>query len=366
MTHRGILLLVMALTLISCRVPGTIPQDGVLPDTPVAGPAAPVERARLPEDEGRHDRLMEWWYYTGHLDTADGRPGELGFELVVFQVLRGRLPPVYLAHFAIADITRGVFRYQERTEPRPDLAAALTRESRLAEPGLRLNVGDWTILARDGLDRLRASMPEYAIDLTLTATKPPALHQGTGLVEYGQAGYSYYYSRTRMAVQGTLVDHGVPRPVGGDAWMDHQWGDFITLLGGGWDWFSLQLDDGSEYMIYEIRDQKTGQPYDRFATRIDPDGRTTDLPDNGFRLDVTGRWESPRTRATYPAAWSIVIPADDVTLTVLPKLADQELVTEGTGVSYWEGAVAVSGTRGGRSIAGRGYVELTGYADLGG
>ncbi|GIW06688.1 MAG: carotenoid 1,2-hydratase [Dehalococcoidia bacterium] len=360
--NRSLALLAAALVVLTaCRVPGTIPQDGRLPETPAAGPAAPYPTVRLPQDEGAHDRLMEWWYYTGHLDLDDGR--EIGFELVIFQVLRATLPPFYLAHFAISDIDRGEFRYAERSEARPDRAPLLTEETRLASPGIRLNVGDWTIEGLDGVDRLRAALPDYAIDLTLTATKPPALHKGSGLIEYGQAGYSYYYSRTRMSVTGVLLDRGFERRVTGEAWMDHQWGDFIALLGGGWDWFSLQLADGTDYMIYEIRDQKTGQPFDRFATRIDPDGTAVDLPSDGFTLDVTARWTSPKTGATYPAGWEITIPSDGVRLVITPKLADQELVTAGTGVSYWEGAVAVTGERQGAPLRGRGYAELTGYAD---
>ncbi|MDW8253286.1 MAG: lipocalin family protein [Chloroflexota bacterium] len=361
MTRRPLLALVLLFFLTACSLPGTIPQDGQLPETPAAGPAPPFPTVRLPEDEGAHDRLMEWWYYTGHLDLDDGR--EVGFELVVFQVLRGRLPPLYLAHFAISDIARGEFHYAERSESRPDRLPLLTDEARRARPGIWLNVGDWTIEGREGVDRLRAALPGYAIDLTLIATKPAVLHKGTGLIQYGQAGYSYYYSRPRMRVAGTFLDRGVERAVTGEAWMDHQWGDFIALLGGGWDWFCLQLEDGTDYMVYEIRDQTTGQPYDRFATRIDPDGTAVDLPVDEFALTVTARWTSPRTGATYPAGWEIAIPVDGVRLVVTPKLADQELVTEQTGVAYWEGAVAVTGERNGVPIRGRGYAELTGYAN---
>ncbi|GIW11298.1 MAG: carotenoid 1,2-hydratase [Dehalococcoidia bacterium] len=355
--------LLALLLLAGCRLPGAIPQDGRLPETPAAGPAAPFPHVRLPEDEGPHDRLTEWWYYTGHLDTAEG--SEFGFELVVFQILRGRLPPFYLAHFAISDFGRGEFHYQERSESRPDLLPLLTEAARRAQPGFQLSLGDWSIAGREGTDQLRASMPGYAIDLTLVATKPPALHQGSGLIRYGQAGYSYYYSRTRLAVSGTLIDHGVARPVRGEAWMDHQWGDFIALLGGGWDWFSLQLDDGSEYMVYEIRDQTTGQPYDRFATRIDPDGTTHDLPVDGFSLEVTARWQSPKSGAIYPAGWVVRAPSEGLQLQLAPRLADQELVTT-SGVTYWEGAIAVTGERAGRPVRGRGYAELTGYAPAGG
>ena len=43
-------------------------------------------------------------------------------------------------------------------------------------------------------------------------------------------------------------------------------------------------------------------------------------------------------------------------------MANQELDTRATtGVVYWEGSQVVQAVHAGRSIAGQGYVELTGY-----
>ena len=50
-------------------------------------------------------------------------------------------------------------------------------------------------------------------------------------------------------------------------------------------------------------------------------------------------------------------------MTIQPSLPDQELDTRATtGVIYWEGEAVVAATHRGRSVAGHGYVELTGYA----
>ena len=314
-------------------------------------PPAPV---RLPADEAPHDVLTEWWYYTGHLDAADG--ARYGFEFVIFQVGVGEVGPAYISHFAVTDIGGGRFHFDQRREVGPPA------QPQPPDGGFSLALGDWRMRGRDGRDHLQASMPGYGIDLALTALKPAALHLGEGFISFGAAGDSYYYSRTRMAVAGTLTDGGTVRPVTGQAWFDHQWGDFISVRGGGWDWYSLQLDDNSEVMLFNVRDPH-GTPVILYGSVVDAAGATSDLLPRDIDVTPTGSWTSPRTDATYPSGWQIRLPRQDLTLTVTPVVADQELDTRPTtGVVYWEGAVEVRGTRGGAPVSGRGYVELTGYA----
>jgi predicted secreted hydrolase len=215
-----------------------------------------------------------------------------------------------------------------------------------------------------GLDHLSASMAGYALRVDLHALKPPALHNGNGLITYGVGGFSYYYSRTRMAVTGTLTDHGQPLDVSGQAWMDHQWGNFLTLGGGGWDWFSIQLNNDTELMLYLIRDA-AGKTISTYAGYIRPDGQELLLPPQSLRVQALAHWRSPVTGATYPSIWLVQIRDTrlQAMLTLQPELKDQELVVlRSTGNSYWEGAVSISGQEAGSAIAGEGYVELTGYA----
>jgi predicted secreted hydrolase len=215
---------------------------------------------------------------------------------------------------------------------------------------------------RDGRDHLRASMPGYAIDLALTAAKPPALHLGEGFISFGPAGDSYYYSRTRLTIEGHLTDGATTRPVTGQAWFDHQWGDFISVKRGGWDWYAVQLADQTEVMIFDVRDPQ-GRRALVYGSLVDAAGVTTDLPPGAFSVEATGEWVSPRSGATYPSGWRIRLPQQGLDLTLRPVLLDQELDTRPTtGVVYWEGAVDITGTRQGQPIGGRGYVELTGYA----
>jgi predicted secreted hydrolase len=307
----------------------------------------------LPKDEAPHGDLTEWWYYTGHLYSGGRR---YGFEYVVFQAVRGRLPRSYASHFAITDVGRRSFAHDQRsyTGPQPQPAQ-----------GFDLRVGSWRMGGLNGSDRLRASMDEYAIDLQLRATKPPVLHDDDGIVSFGPVGDSYYYSRTRMEVSGTLTDRGERLPVTGQAWMDHQWGNFISVAGGGWDWYSVQLEDGSDITLSVVRDLE-GRTGLRYGTYVDPQGRAERLAAERFEVRATGSWESPRTGAKYPSGWRLTLPEKGLDVRITPVIADQELDTrETTGVTYWEGSVDVSGTRGGKPARGVGYVELTGYAPTG-
>jgi predicted secreted hydrolase len=77
-------------------------------------------------------------------------------------------------------------------------------------------------------------------------------------------------------------------------------------------------------------------------------------------MDVLDRWRSPRSGARYPSRWRLRIPSEGLDLDVTPRLADQELDVS---FRYWEGAVAVEGTRRGTPVTGQGYVELTGYTE---
>ena len=186
-------------------------------------------------------------------------------------------------------------------------------------------------------------MSAYGIDLRLTTRRPPVLHDG-GLVTFGPAGDSYYYSRTRMEIAGTIDDHGERVPVKGLAWFDKQWGNFL-VMGGGWDWFSMQLDDGSDLMLNLIRNP-AGQTTIAYGTYVAPDGTFRHLTGSQFEVSALGSWTSPRTGITYPSGWRATVREPALDLRIAPVLADQELDTRrSTSLIYWEGAQTVVGTR---------------------
>jgi predicted secreted hydrolase len=314
-------------------------------------PTPEIVAVRFPEDEAPHDMLTEWWYYTGHMYTEEGR--RYGFEYVIFQGIRGQFPPYYASHFAITDAEGDRFYWAEKDGP---------NAIREAERGFALELDGWSMSGALGEDHLVADMDGFAIDLRLSATKPPVLHNDIGYVDFGPAGGSYYYSRTRMDISGTLSVDDEALAVTGEAWFDHQWGNFISVGAGGWDWFSVQLENGEDLTISLVLDEDKSVIMS-YGTFVLADGTPVHLEPGDFTVNTTDTWTSPHSGATYPSRWTIELPEQQLTLDLVPTVADQELQTiASTNVTYWEGEVEVSGTRDGESVAGLGYVELTGYA----
>lgn len=347
--------------------PSPNPQAGqIQADAP--GPIAGAV-VNFPQDEAPHNDLTEWWYYTGHLTTTDG--SNYGFEYVIFQANRSNLPTGYVSHFAITDLNKRSFKYDQV------ILAAPQKVVTGGTAGFKLAAGNWTMQGLGGTDQLKAVMQDktYGIDLTLQDQKGPVLH-GTGEFSYGAAGFSYYYSRPRMKVSGQLQVDGQAKTVQeGTAWFDHQWGNFITLAGG-WDWFSLHLSDNSELMVYYLRDDQN-KVLDVFGTYIpncaapcetqtNKPVKVVELKREDFDITQTGTWTSPATGGVYPAGWNLKVKAQGMPaldLNLKPALANQELdTTRTTGVVYWEGACVVTGTRDSQPLTGQAYVELTGYA----
>ena len=334
--------------------------------SPVADPL-PIS---LPRDDAPHDRLTEWWYYTGHLVAGDGR--RFGFEYVIFRAERGRLPVSWASHLAVTDETSGRFHYAQRTAIGGPIDTSPDEGFRLAIPAAEGGT-DWMMRGSAGVDALQATA-EHAetstgsligLDLELDATKPPALHDTDGWIDFGPAGGSYYYSRTNMTASGSVTIDGELARVAGIAWFDHQWGDFIAVGGGGWDWFAINLDDGTDLTVSLVRNADGSYPL-VYGTLVDADGTSRHLARDAFSVEVTGRWVSPVTGADYPAGWRISVPEDDLVIDLVPTVQDQELDTRpSTGVVYWEGSQLVTGTRDGRPLGGEAYVELTGYGPTG-
>lgn len=307
----------------------------------------------FPRDEGLHaDATTEWWYYTGHLDGADGKL--YGFEQVFFRAKRGALSG-WAAHAAVTDSAVDRFSYDQRVN--------IGDQGVLGHGGgIDFSLQDWSMQGAGGTDAIRAAVPGFAFRLDLASQKPPVLHGHDGLTSNGLGAFSSYYSLTRYDIHGEVTVDGHAVPCGGSGWMDHQWGTFSRFSDGGWDWFALQLDDHSELMLYVIRDA-AGVARLAIATLVDPDGRSHDIAEQVITVNFTSTWTSAESGATYPGSWRIALPDESMTLDVTPVMANQELDTrQSTGVTYWEGQALVSGLRGTQTVRGRGYVELTGYA----
>ena len=308
----------------------------------------------FPRDHGAHPEAgVEWWYYTGHLSDRAGRA--YGFQLTFFRVRE-----LHLAHFAWTDVARKKFSYEEKTHlALPGIAGSATG---------RLDVSneDWSARAGPrGVHEVTASGPAGELRLALTPVKSPVAHGDAGLSRKGPgaAEYSRYVSITRMDARGTVKRGASTETLSGTAWFDHEWGPgVLPAAARGWDWFALQLDDGSDVMLYRMRGADGKATPFSSGTLVPPSGAPSVIRWADVRLTETKKWRSPRSGATYPAGWRIALPSIGLDVDVTPLLADQELDTAAsTGVVYWEGACSVRGMRRGRPIAGRAYVELTGY-----
>jgi len=328
----------------------------------------------FPADHGPHDDTQtEWWYYTGNLTADSGE--HFGYQLTFFRraleapnqrVQRESawdVDQVYMAHFALTDVAGGKHHSTERfARGAAGLAGAQ------AAP-YRVWLDDWSVSEEpDGRVVLRASAkdPAFGLDLSLNLNladlKGPVLQGDRGYSQKGPepGNASIYYSLPRIDTRGEITLGGKIFAVSGLSWMDHEFS--TSALGpelAGWDWFSLQLSDGSEVMLYALRRADGSRDPFSSGTLIAADSSTRPLGPDEFEIQPTGEWRSPRTGGVYPAGWTVAVPSADLRLTVTPYLADQEMQTS---LPYWEGAARASGTRAGQPITGNGYVELTGYA----
>jgi len=354
-------------------------------------------RFTFPRDHGPHPRFRtEWWYYTGNLRTADGR--RFGYELTFFRIALRPAPvqrpsawatnQIYMAHLALTDVTgRHFYHFQRFSRAALGLAGAAPGPGQARGGRFRVWLDDWRVAAEPGPPsaacaargparrclnmhlqaRVRSDNgADVQLDLALRADKPLVLEGDHGLSRKGPkpGDASYYYSLTRLATTGQVGIAGRSFAVRGSSWMDREWS--TSALGSsqaGWDWFALQLDDGSDLMFYRLRRKDGGVDPHSAGTWVAADGGARHLSAADVQVEVQGHWVSPHTGVRYPARWRLRVPSRHLVLEIRPRLADQELT--GAAVRYWEGAVEVTGTRrvDGKpaGIRGSGYVELAGY-----
>jgi predicted secreted hydrolase len=324
----------------------------------------------FPEDHGPHpDFRTEWWYLTGNMTAADGR--RFGYQFTIFRT--AMLPPgahdaaadsewatrqLYMGHFALTDAETGAFYAFERF----GRGAAGIAGAR-ATP-FRVWLEDWELTGegqREMRMRLRAAEGDVAVDFFMEPTRPMVLQGEEGFSPKGTepGNASFYYSKTRLATSGTIRIGEEQFTISGNSWLDREWS--TSLLGStqvGWDWFALHLDDGRDLMFFVVREEDpSAVPYSD-GVLVDPSGATTPLSLANATLTVLDQWRSPRSGASYPSRWHLVIPEEAIDLELWTIVPDQELDVS---IRYYEGALDIRGSAAGREITGAGYVEMTGY-----
>ena len=339
----------------------TSPPEPTATPEPTPPPDEPL--VSLPEDEAPHETPIEWWYFNGFLWDESG--DEFSFHYVTFQSPTLPVGTPHLLHATLADHRNEMHLAGERS--------ALARLNPDA-PSVDIAMNGWVMRGDGEGYELKFHLDGRSLDLEAFSTRDVVLHDSTGLVDLGEAGETYYYSRTRMELDGWLEDADGRRAVSGSGWMDHQWGN-ISRVDVGWDWVNLQLDDGSDLMLAvvwrPVEPQAVcadgpcpmeGTRVAAYATLVAADGAVTHVPGEGVSLEAVNAWVSPETGIHYPMEWRLEIDALDIDLFLAPVLADAEFDAGVIlPVVYWEGAVIASGDRAGATLEGRGFVELVGY-----
>jgi predicted secreted hydrolase len=330
----------------------------------------------FPRDHGAHPGFRtEWWYYTGNVETQQAR--RFGYQLTIFRrqisppgavrqwpdpASKWRTQQLYLGHLALSDIDdKGHYTAEDITRGVLNLA------------GVRQTDGQVSVFIKNVIieigpesHRLQAVSEKFSLDLFLEPLKAPVLHGDKGYFRKGDTPEraSCYYSFSRLQTRGEIKFKDQAFAVSGLSWMDHEFSTAELQPGiEGWDWFSLQLDNGSELMLYLLRQADGRLNPASSGTLVDKNGKTHHLSLDAFEIETLDTWKSPHSAGRYPSRWRLTLDTDDLQIIIEPNLADQEMRTPGsTGVTYWEGSVSVKGQARGLPVKGKGYVELTGYA----
>jgi len=307
-------------------------------------------QVRLPADEAPHCYGAEWWYYSGRLAADNG--AAFGVHAAIFHVPRIALfglSDAWIAHYAVLDDRTGTFTYGQIRDFGPAQDEFTDAGFALTSPIVQMRGGS-------GYDRVQAQMSDgrFAMDVTLTDERGPVLHGTNGYVPIGEGGYSFYYSRPRMAATGSLVFDGSPHAVNGELWFDRQWGRDLTDPWLRWNWFSVRLADGADIMLYEFPESGLA-----LGTVILKTGEPQPLSQGDFTIRPQTYWTSTRTRATYPVSWIVEVRPAQLILTISANFDNQEIDARPTTLNvYWEGLCTVTGTQNGHSAEGIAYVEM--------
>lgn len=263
----------------------------------------------------------------------------MAFHWAQFQGRGEQLPvPGYFSHVMVTDLKTGKMTFLQQ---KPGLGGA-------SFPPLKLQHGEWNFQQQGEQFQLDAG----PLQLTAKPLKPAVIHP-PGYSGTPKVGMTYCRSITRLGIQGTIED----RPVQGVAWLDHQWGTQMPAFSAAWDWFSLHLAGGDDLMVYRIRDPRNNV-VQLIGTVTDGQGKVRSAGPLTLTPVEGSEWVSPKTDYRYPQRWQIQ--GADLDLTVTSQRAEQELISDDTGIVYWEGPIKAEGMYGGRPETGKGMMELIG------
>ena len=374
-----IYIILLSLTVYSCSDKKAITQkesftvSNALSSADTTGFEKAVKERKFifPDDNGAHPSFRtEWWYFTGNLSTKEGK--NFGYQFTIFRnaispfkqdtASAWRSNQVYMGHFTLTDIDNDKFYFFERFSRDGNKLAGVE-----ANP-FKLWLEDWTVCETGKSNyqfpevRLSAKEKDVSVEFNLELLKSIVLQGENGLSKKSNdaGNASYYYSATKIKTSGKINIDGKEYLVDGFSWLDREWStSALSQNQKGWDWFSLQLDNNTELMYYQLRNKDGSIDASSKGSIVLPDGLKENLKPEDVSLKPTGEWKN-NTGKVYPSGWKLSIPSRNIELDITPAVRNQEL---NVSVKYWEGSVLINGTYAGKNVSGRGYVELTGYAD---
>jgi len=373
---------------------------------PLAAPAAPPKPAAF--GVAAHNNVnIEWWYVNAHVTTDKGRHLALigsffRFGTGVNPLDGSPLPRAHYLIYAVTDLDKKIQRPYSLADANmiallrqfgPLLAAQnpkdkgirafltglsqgklppphqkISGQAQVVNAPFQIAYGkDNTLTATNGVNtafvlNLNAGGRDR-IHLTLASQKPPMAVGGKGETGLHTPTDMYYFSLTRCAVGGTVDTGAGPETItGGQGWFDHQWGNSWVASNNGWDWWGVQLDDGTDILFFRQRDLKTGRVFFPLATFMDKNGHQSVTRKIVFTPDPKAYWKSPKSGVTYPLGWTVRFPEKNLSLHIIAKVQAQEMPILGPGAGIWEGMCSVIGWPSSKPIGGVAYMELVGYS----
>ena len=327
----------------------------------------------FPRDHGSHESYrIEWWYVTGNLQGTNiidpGSKRRFGYQVTFFRIAHPNKEvhsksnwsanQLYAVHLAVSDIDKGKYYNED------DIARPIFGEAGASSETLHVWLRNWSMKLRGEKLTINANTERFSLQLQLDASGEVLLQGDNGYSQKGKeiGNASYYYSIPRMATKGNLEVAGKSFIVDGSSWLDHEFGSSFLEPGTlGWDWFSIQLDDESNIMLFQLRDKSGNATF--FSGTVDQKGqKPIQLKSGDFTLSPSQTWKSKNSGGIYPISWDIKIPPLAISLNVKSAIPNQEFVSRSSlGINYWEGLIEVSGIKNDTEVSGLGYLEMTGY-----
>lgn len=298
---------------------------------------------QFPRDDSSHPgNFVEYWQWWLHLRASNGRrygAVVVFFEFPASSALDAAGVGIRRTDVRLTDLsTDRVYSSSKWYDGTP--APSVPDGFDLASLGQRARGGN-------GNDRLHIAIHGFSLDLRTRGTRAPIpVGEPNGVNRIDPAEMLQIYDRWRMPTRGTISHRGRTLPVTGTSWFEHGWGNGFSLVAVQWDYFQLQLADGRDILVAQVRHAADTPNFAYVGGIRSRSGKLTRLHEGDFTIRPTGTWRRDAT-CSYPSGWIITIRRQRFVVTPTPR--DQEV--RSLYGSFWDGETAVTGAARGVGIA---------------